>query len=611
MSSGNRRAAIALGVLIVIVGGFSFFGAIPWILIAIVAAVWVVGLGGHYGYSAAAPLALFAALWLILIALIVSARLHASPLSAVAVAFVLFGLLGSVLLAKSAGSIRAPSRSAWWEAGGAAIGAVTWVVAQLFSLRLPTQERLNWVMRNDSMNNLILSHAVIHSDGIVTGVADNPTPLPASLLALGASVGRGTGASRLLLEHDLVAATGVWGGLIAVTAVLCGLTAAAIVRAAVGSGWASRLAALGGSLLGLSWFFTGYAIEFGFINANLVLPVLLGGILLYFSAQRSPWLVITGLGVACTLIFAIWSPLVVVPLALIIAVFLRQWKAIRRMRTAAWIAIGLSAAQLLAYSAVAVIPVYLHQKSALSAAGGIYNPGNWVVFVAAGLVLVPGVILFRNAQFIGLAGVVLGSLAGLAALLFLSRRVPDPWTYYPIKLAGFSTLVFIVLALGLCVALIARYRRPRSALIVASVLVSSALFALIVVVPTVPGDITLNPVVRMVTRQADSPYVVEDVKIQQLAASPVLTILWKSGYRSEAAVDLWLLQLDADTLSPTSKLRHVAYAQYDSRSLSTLCRIVRLVGPVVIIRTADPGLGTKLRAACPAPSAKVVIDRVP
>jgi hypothetical protein len=79
-------------------------------------------------------------------------------------------------------------------------------------------------------------------------------------------------------------------------------------------------------------------------------------------------------------------------------------------------------------------------------------------------------------------------------------------------------------------------------------------------------------------------------------------VVWGSGLPYETQVDLWLLQLHADTLSGTSKLRLAAYGQVTDHTAESLCNVVNLLGPSAVVYTADSTLPAKLAAVCPGAS---------
>ena len=86
-----------------------------------------------------------------------------------------------------------------------------------------------------------------------------------------------------------------------------------------------------GSLLPPTWFVPGLPVEYGYLNAHLVLPILLAAWLIYLA---SPGRVVAALTVQfciATLLLATWSPWVVMPAGLIVALAVRHWSTLKTM----------------------------------------------------------------------------------------------------------------------------------------------------------------------------------------------------------------------------------------------------------------------------------------
>src|SRR5690606_27798038 len=95
------------------------------------------------------------------------------------------------------------------------------------------------------------------------------------------------------------------------------------------TGWAARFAVTGTSLLPLGWFWTGYPIKFGFINAHVAYVVVLATVAAYLGLVRKPWLGLALQLLAAVLLILTWSPLAVFPAVLGVAhmaVVLRGWR---------------------------------------------------------------------------------------------------------------------------------------------------------------------------------------------------------------------------------------------------------------------------------------------
>lgn len=602
--------AVVLGILVFLSGSLAIAGGTPWPVIALASIACLLVLAARIGYLIAVSVSILIGFSAIMVTLLISAALWTQILPATGTAFTALGVFACVLLAGSPVRLLHLSRSTRRDVVASLSGAVVWAIALLVSVRVPLAERLTWVMRNDSLNNLIYAHYILRERGIELRPNLNPTPLPAALVALGIVSGRPSASPTLSLQHDLIGMAVTWVALIALVSVVLGLTAAAIVRRVVGSGLASHAAGAGGSLIALSWYVTGYPIEYGFLNLDVVVPVILASILLALVADRLPWLSVSALLVAATLMLATWSPLVAVPLALLALTVFRQRDSLRRSGRWGLVAMVVGVVQLLAYGILATLPAYLAQRSALAGIGGIYADNHFVVFFAGAAVIALGFFVFRadRSKFLALCVTVVAPMVSLALLLFISRRNPDPWTYYPIKLAYFSTVAFIALLVGLSVAFLAQHASRVALLWIGGATVVVLEAGLLVAVPGIDqGLVRMNPLVRLTSSHPEERYVQPDTMVQILARTNKPALLWASRIQDEPWADLWLLQLRADTLSGTSRLRIAAYNQTGVHTVRELCTIVRMIGvSSTTIYTEDPTLPAKVGGKCPDVHARFV-----
>jgi hypothetical protein len=603
-----------LAILTLIAAVATALGATPWPLILLIFLAALCAFAPRWGYFFAGPAALVVAFGGVLGALLLSAQLPLGILPVLAIVFGFLGLALSVVISRTqAGGIRR-GRATWLELAAASTGLVVWLVALVVSLRVPTGERLGWLMRNDSMNNLILSHVIIRDTGVVLGPNANPVPLPAALAALGMIPGRPIGGPQLALAHDLAGMGWTWAALIGLLSVLAGLTVSAIVRSVVGSaGLASRLAAAGASLLVLSWYLTGFPIEFGFLNVDVALPLLLVSILLALLASRAPWIAAISLAGVSTLVLATWSPLALVPLALLAVTVLRYRGALWPRRRLGRILVALAALQLLLYALFGALPSLVAQGSALEGYGGIYAQNNAIIFVGGAAVGIVAFGLFRRARgsFAVFAVVVGASWVALGVLLFLNRNNPTPWTYYPVKLGYFCTGIFLLVGFGLAAAFVAKYSARRIARWGGSLVLALAVVVVVAYAPSAEsGVLHLNPVARVTASHADEVLTQEEELVLAIAKQGRPALVWGTGLEYESRADLWLVQLQDDTLSGVSKLRLAGYAQTETaHTIAQLCGIARTIGPDLVVHTDNATLRKKFSAACP--SATVTFAAMP
>ncbi|CAN5213146.1 hypothetical protein BH11ACT4_BH11ACT4_02120 [soil metagenome] len=475
------------------------------------------------------------------------------------------------------------------------LGPAIWATAMLATVVLPSASRFSWVMAGDSANNILFARETTYNDGIQLGADSNPVPLPAALIAIAMSAGRAATPAPDLLRHDIAAFALVWGIMIALTCYLAGAAAAAAVDPA--RRWIVVVAGAGASLIPLSWFVTGYPIEYGFFNAHVALPIVFASWIAAVGATRNPAIALSSLLAACTLMLAVWGPLVLVPLLLAVVVVVRYRRDLLLLRGRALVVPALALAQLGAFGLVATLPSLLAQGGFLAGVGGIIPFPRILVFAAiVGSGLIAGLAIWRKRALAGpaLAAVVLAAVLGIGVLLFISRAQPSPWTYYPTKLAWLMTIVLGVLALGTLVGVVAQVRKAVFA-VVAVGLVVVTLGALYYAARSVPGYPWSDPIPRVLT----DDFGAGDNAAERIFAysDPVHPhLLWHSGDPLEGTINFWLLQMRADSTKEHEDLRVYAYGHGDT--IDDLCAIVRAMGGDVVVDTADSALPAAVADTC-------------
>ena len=241
MTSG--RAALAIGAVAGIVASV-LLGSIPIALLA-AAVPWFLVATRRVGLAVGVSAVVLGAGSTLVGCLIVSRLVGGGVWVSIGV-LALIALVGVAAVLRGQQSERAEP---WQPTVVALIGPAIWGVFQTLSLLLPVANRLSWVMRNDSLNNLQLARVIIEGGGIAVGENENPAPLPSAILAIFMLPGRSGVDSSRLLEHDLAAIALAWGCLIALTCWLAGLLAASLARINGASLALQNLAALLGSLV--------------------------------------------------------------------------------------------------------------------------------------------------------------------------------------------------------------------------------------------------------------------------------------------------------------------------------------------------------------------------
>ncbi|MEP6477789.1 MAG: hypothetical protein ABJB03_00230 [Rhodoglobus sp.] len=589
-----------------------------WFVAVVAIAGWLVALVRRFGADIAVPVTALGFLTFFTLTLLLSRLLHTGVSSALIIALGIASLGAGIVLARDA-ALRVPETKPGtpirWDWVASFSGALIWFAAELSTVRLTVGERISWAMRNDISNTLTFAHDVVARGGITPGAGENPAPIPAALVAASIAAGRGSVASPGLFLHDILAVSVVWGGLIMLACVLAGATAAAVARVLGASRWLRVAAAAVGSLLVLSWLFTGYPMEYGFVNTHVILPVLLSAVLLFLSGQHRPVITAVGLLLALAVTIGTWSPLALLPGALLIVHVLwnpRQLFAARRGSRAALV-VGLALA-LAAASGIA-LPSLVSQREALAGGGGIYNPGKWVVFALAVAVLVAVLVAERRVRsrvVVGFAALVVAAIGGLGILLFVSRRAADPWTYYPVKFSWIVSLLFIVILVGASLALAARLHAPAWRTVGFGVVVASVAGVIAWAPLIISTHVSMNPINRLLSSQLVEDYPLTADAVLGLADQDHPRLLWKSslyeeyGQKVEGEANIWLIQNWVDSLVRQADLRLLAYISYADKSTDTLCQIGELTPQGLEVHTADTALAAALDEACPSAPITVV-----
>lgn len=490
--------------------------------------------------------------------------------------------------------------SAWFAS---AVGAIVWAVAYASSTLLEPAERLEWVVRNDSLNNLVFARMVMQEGGIAVGGDENPAPLPATVIALWALGSRSQATTEMILQNDLEAMALVWALLIGVTCMLSGLTVATIARAMGAQRLVLSLGAVIGSLLVLSWMVTGYPMLYGFLNTHLILPVLLSMILLALRAGDAPVASLAGLFCASTVILAVWAPFVVVPAALFMSVLVVYRKQLWPLAVWRRVVLVVSTAQLLAYGVLVTVPIYLEQRPALSGLGGIFDFASLIIPTVLGVTVLIVFSLRRGGRASQPIPVVLAvfasAIAGISFLLFLNRNAASIWSYYPIKFTWLMLIVVLIMAAGVLVGLSGEARTRLSRALFVSI-AGALCAAMLAWMPTIGnGPLALNAVHRVAVGHVIDPTNGLTSGILENHRPEALTLLWESGEGPEGEINIWLVLLHIGSLDERTDLRILSLQAFTDRSVDMLCAISDEVDEEIVVVTASEDLEQRIGASCP------------
>lgn len=599
----TRLVVSLLAAAIVLAAGLSLLGLPSWILLLVAPLPWMLVLGSRRGIGLAMASTVLLSFWLLLAVMMLTTAFGLPLLGTVVVVWLLLGLWGTFQCLRNPGVIRLPSLPgiATWAPAG--LGGMLWLGAVAATNIVPGASRLSWVMLGDSANNVIFAREIIYRGGVGLGPDANPVPLPSALMAIVMASGRDRVAPSSLTEHDISAFAQIWMILIALTCLLVGAAAASVTRAAVARPVVIAAVSAGASLLPLSWFMTGYPLEFGFFNTHVALPVVMVSFIAYLASERHLAVALSMQLFAATLLLAIWSPLVLLPLFLVLAILLRGWREVLATRRGDLWLLLLALGQLGVYGLVVVLPSLVAQSHFLSAPGGAFGFRRWMIAGLALAAVALAVATFRKLRSLVVTGTIATVLAcgvGLGALLFITRNSENPWSYYPLKFAWLGAVIVTVLIVGLAAAFVSKYLRRFWLTWVGLAAVAVCTVAFLNWAPSSgAGYVWREPIARLLTGDflGDGDQVAD--QILALATPEQAHVLWQSGNTFEGSINFWVLQLWSDSMTENLDLKYFAYGLYDPDKTEDLCSIVELMGGDVVVHTANRGLGAELQDACP------------
>ena len=598
--------AVAATSAVVLAAVAALAGVSLWVPVIALGAVWVWVLAPRLGGIAASAAVAPAVGVGVLALLLATAALRVPPLPLLMVTIALAA--GSALLVhlRAPETPRAPERGRLGVTAAAWLSALLWPAVLLVAHVLPGAAPNAWVMNGDSANNILFARRILDDDGIVAGAGENPVPIPAALIALGMAAGRAQVGAGELLRHDVEAFSHTWT---IVIALVCGLTALVVASAVPERLVRTRVvAAVLGGLLPVSWYVVGYPIEYGFFNTHVALIFVLSAWLWYTHGVRTGGGTLLVPLLAATSVLAVWSPVVVVPLALAAAATVRDRASWRRPRRRDLALGAIGAVQFAAFGLGFVLPSLLQQGGALGAVGGVYPISRWVFLgLAAGLVVLAVVLRRTDARVaIGAVAVAVAATVGYAVLLFAARGSADPWTsYYPSKYSWLAGVVLFIIGAALILKVVSALRvgvlRVAAFIVVAC---AAAGFGQIATW-TNTGYERDNPALRVLRGDLLGDGEAVTARIFAAADTSRPTVYWDSGDPAESTIDFWVLQMQAQS-SDNERMRVLAYSAFDLDDVRELCEIAELAGSPLRVVSRQTDLAARLGASCPGSEIDVV-----
>lgn len=595
---------------------------VVWACVALAAIPWLALLRARIGGLAAVATATLAAPALAIGVMLSSRAMGASLAPMVVGVLALAAAIGTVLWLRGRRSRHLreerPSRPPVSAGVGAVVALGTFVVGR-FNAGSP---RVSWSMLGDSASQLVRARLILAEGGLSVDQLPYSVPLPPAIVAAVAAPGRSQAGAGELLSHDLAAYATTWAALIVVICLLAGLLGYAIVhRHSQMSSIVSHAAIAATSLLPLGWFWTGYPVKFGFLNAHVALILLLASLLGYLGTLRRLGVGLAIQALAIVLMFITWSPLAVLPATLAL---IQVWGARRsfahmtRAKHVAAVIAALAATACAVWVAVVMLP---RIRASLG------NPGGLAEFPKPMLpaVVILMVVLFlatRKAAAPGATGIIalsIGSVVGLVAVLALSGSLGGPWNYYPHKYAWIASAFLLLIALPQAACAIARLAAVR----VRNLLYGTLAFILAVSLGFgswwAPGKGELLrdslPYLLLVEDnlpdEGQSPDAVADAVIARVGL-PRLTILWESPAANDYRASFWLIQLrreEALLMGDTETAGELWALAHFHESPADLCALANLVPEGLTVETLDETLLGQVEALCP--TADLIVEPYP
>ena len=595
---------------------------VMWTCVALAAIPWLLFLRSRVGGLVALVLVTLAAPALLVVLLVFARAAGVALVATLLGAALLIAAAGWALVVRSRSHPRPRGATPLRELAPAGLGASIALGTFLCGRFLPGSPRVSWAMLGDSASQLVAARQLINEGGLTLPSTSDAVPLTSAIVAAVAAPGRPGSGAGVILSHDLGAYASTWAALIVLSCVLAGAVGYAIVRQSPRLAHVPAAATIAlTSLLPLGWFWTGYPIKFGFINAHVAFVILLASILGYLCTLHRP-----GMGLAMQLLATVltlltWSPLAVLPAALAVTQTLGALRAV-----ATWSRRARAASLVVALAGIVCalwigIPMLLQARGSLAIAGGLAPFPKPMLPLAAAILIALTLAAWprSNPARAGVIGVSVASLAGLALVLALSDELVGPWTYYPHKFAWIATAVLLTVALPQAACAIARLgsARARAALYGAGTVVVAASLGL--GSWWAPGNLHrlrdnlpyLIVVEDNLPDQGQSPDAVANAVISRVGL-PRLTIPWQSSLANDYRAAFWLIELRREVAmeagnGPAEDELWVLANFHDTPA--DLCTLAETVPEGLTVQTANKNLAGQIRDLCPA--ADLVVEGDP
>jgi hypothetical protein len=599
-------AALLIGAL-----SAGIFTGVQWPFAALVVLIAVFALGQYLTWTLALAGGLLAFMSLLAMAMPIFPALHLGLEASNLLLLSLVGLASWLTLWGRRGRIRVPSKASGLLFVSAIIVPVLGLAYIVFTIIRHGADHLSWAMSNDAVWNTVSARFFVTDGGLVPSVHPNPGPFTNELMASAMAPGRSRVPIPDLLLHDLSREVELWLFLTLLASFLSGFVVARAVRES--KKVLRIIAGIGGGLIPLTWYATGFSFMFGFMNVTVAIVVLLCIWLLWAEVQTRRFAALCFLILATTVMLAVWAPLACIPAAVAAASAALQWRDWRKV--AAWPAtlyFWLAVAQLVAYVLLLTIPDLRRDGAALGGGGAMVpiSPTNVMVCAAITFVLTALAAIGRgdHHSFVGVC-ILIG--AGGFAIAYLSGQsaAMGGWGYYAAKLSWMLTILALILVAA---SIIGWVNEDRARLPMSVAVVGASVAILVIMAGQMPPaawgvrsvfpELTIGRPGGMSARDAEAAtlFSISDPRKKSLVV----------GYFADPAADQfvngWLIQQPAQQ----SKDPFRNYAYYlDTSKPDQVCDVIHAWGGGVDVYTRNATVKSTLAAACPNTDFRVIVRR--
>ncbi len=503
-----------------------------------------------------------------------------------------------------------PIRPAAWSAS--LLGPLAWILGISLGAVLPNGSGLSWAAHVDSTLDVWMIRIIGLQGGVPSGVGSNPRPLEHTLSASFLPFEHTVDGSSRALREELIAHATAWSILIGLSCLLAGLVVAEFAsragRAPTAIAVASGIASLGM----LTMPITGRMLDFGQINAHLVLVVLFASVLITRRADLRPVASVALLIIAMCLLLLCWTPFAAAPGLLALAV---AWGSRSRLRHPDLVSVAwFGAAALIftwtmsAYAARDLLNTLVastsanHNRVTVSAFTGVVTP-YWLPFTAIVIAALLGAALMASRLHRGTATVavstLLGLLVGAAPLVAARGGLAGHLEYYPAKYISLATIAVVPVLIGVALRVVLDPDASSSLRSFATVpLVATMVTAAYAPVDIVPDRGLFAPV-ALATGQRVGTHADLAGRALALTDASVLHVAWRLDPRFDFAVG-WLqsVALPMDPPMWSTPIRAAMRNHGEDFGASAACDLVMASDRPVDFVTADPNFAHELEAVC-------------